>query len=344
MDATNRFRVGVIGAGRIGVVHARTMARIPGFEVMAVADPVVASAQRLAAELGIPKATADCREILADPAIDAVLVCSSTDTHADIVIEASAAGKHIFCEKPVDLSLEKVDRALAAVAAAGVTFQVGFNRRFDPDFKRIRELLAAGQLGDPHLLRIASRDPNPPSPQYAAVSGGMFLDMTIHDFDMARYLMGCEVEEIYVAAAVLVDKAIGEAGDVDTALITLRFENGALGTIDNSRRAVFGYDQRVEVLGSKGMAANRNHGPDTVVVSGAERIEEALPLNFFMERYVPSFEAEIRAFAAAVASGTKPPVGGEDGRQALVLGLAAKRSWKEHRPVRLAEIDTRRKG
>jgi myo-inositol 2-dehydrogenase/D-chiro-inositol 1-dehydrogenase len=342
MDVTNKFRVGVIGAGRIGVVHARTMSRIPGFEVLAVADPVVAAAQRLAAELGIPKATADYREILADPAIDAVLVCSSTDTHADIVIEAAAAGKHIFCEKPVDLSLEKVDRALAAVAAAGVTFQVGFNRRFDPDFKRIRDLLAAGTLGAPHLLRIASRDPNPPSPAYAAVSGGMFLDMTIHDFDMARYLMGCEVEEIYVAAAVLVDPAIGAAGDVDTALITLRFENGALGTIDNSRKAVFGYDQRVEVLGSKGMAANRNHGPDTVVVSGAAHIEESLPLNFFMERYVPSFEAEIRAFADAVSTGTTPPVGGEDGRQALLLGLAAKRSWKENRPVRLAEVDPRR--
>ncbi len=342
MNMANKFRVGVIGAGRIGVVHARTMARIPGFEVRAVADPVVAAAGRLAAELGIPTATSDYREILADPAIDAVLVCSSTDTHADIVIAASAAGKHIFCEKPVDLSLEKVDRALAAVKAAGVTFQVGFNRRFDPDFKRIHDLLADGALGTPHLLRIASRDPNPPSPEYAAVSGGMFLDMTIHDFDMARYLMGCEVEEIYVAAAVLVDPAIGAAGDVDTALITLRFENGALGTIDNCRRAVFGYDQRVEVLGSKGMAANRNHGPDTVVVSGATHIEESLPLNFFMERYVPSFKAEIQAFADAVSSSTTPPVGGEDGRQALLLGLAAKRSWKEHRPVRLAEVDPRR--
>jgi myo-inositol 2-dehydrogenase/D-chiro-inositol 1-dehydrogenase len=338
MNANQNFRVGVIGAGRIGTVHARTMSRISGFEVRAVADPVEVAARRLADELSIPVATTDAREILADPAVDAVLICSSTDTHADLIVEASRAGKHIFCEKPVDLTVAKVDRALAAAREAGVTLQIGFNRRFDPDFKRIRDLLASGRLGDPHLLKITSRDPNPPSPEYAAVSGGMFLDMTIHDFDMARYLMGCEVEEVYVAAAVLVDPAIGRAGDVDTALITLRFTNGALCCIDNSRKAVFGYDQRVEVLGSKGMAANRNHGPDTVVVSGAERLEESLPLNFFMERYVPSFEAEVRAFADAVANGTKPPVGGEDGRQALLLGLAAKKSWQEKRPVRMTEV------
>jgi len=334
----NRFRVGVLGAGRIGVVHARTMARIPGFELRAVADPREDAARRLADELSIPTATADWRTVLADPAIDAVLICTSADTHTELIIAASQAGKHIFCEKPVDLTLERVDQALAAAKVAGVTLQIGFNRRFDPDFARIHALLAGGHLGEPHLLRICSRDPHPPSPEYAASSGGMFLDMSIHDFDMARFLMGCEVEELYVAAAVLVDPAIGAAGDVDTALVTLRFANGALGVIDNSRRAIFGYDQRVEVLGSKGMAANRNHAPDSVVVAGADGVHESLPLNFFMDRYIPSFEAEIRAFAAAVANGTAPPVTGEDGRQALRLGLAAKLSARERRPVRLAEV------
>ena len=338
MGTNQAFRVGVLGAGRIGKVHARTIARIPGFEVRAVADPAIDAAKTLAAELRIPAATADAREVLADRDIDAVLICSSTDTHADLIVEASRAGKHIFCEKPVDLTLAKVDRALAAAREAGVTLQIGFNRRFDPDFARIRALLADGTLGDPHLLHVTSRDPNPPSPAYAAVAGGMFRDRTSHDFDMARFVRECEVEEVYVAAAVLVDPAIGQAGDVDTALITLRFANGALGVIDNSRRACFGYDQRVEVLGSRGMAANRNHGPDTVVLSGPERLEESLPLNFFMQRYTASFEAEIRAFAHAVATGTTPPVGGEDGRQALRLGLAAKRSWQEQRPVRMDEI------
>jgi len=338
-----KLTIGVIGAGRIGKVHAKTISKlvIPGVDlgIKWVVDPVEKMAQDLAVALAIPKSGTDYREVLADPDVDAVLVCSSTNTHSEISIAAAKAGKHVFCEKPVDLTIARVDAAIAAAGDAGVILQVGFNRRFDPDFRRIHEIVASGAIGVPHILKIISRDPNPPSPQYAAVSGGMFVDMTIHDFDMARYLVGSEVTEVYAAGAVLVDPEIGKAGDIDTALITLRFANGTVGVIDNSRKAVFGYDQRAEVLCSNGMAANANHFHDTVVVSGAERIETGLPQNFFMDRYTLSFEIEIREFVEAILGGKAPSCDGRDGRQALVIALAAKKSLVEGRPVRTSEIE-----
>jgi myo-inositol 2-dehydrogenase/D-chiro-inositol 1-dehydrogenase len=337
-----KLTIGVIGAGRIGRVHANTISKMafPGVDVCLkwVVDPVVASAEKLAAELGIPNFGADYRQVLADKEVDAVLVCSSTNTHSTITIDAANAGKHVFCEKPVDLTIAKVDEAVAAVKKAGVKLQVGFNRRFDPDFRQIRDLVRSGTIGEPHILKIISRDPAPPSPEYAAVSGGMFLDMTIHDFDMARYLVGSEVVEVYAAGAVLVDPAIGAAGDIDTALITLRFANGTIGVIDNSRKAVFGYDQRAEVLCSNGMAANSNHYHNTVVVSGPARIEHDLPQNFFMDRYTLSFEVEVREFVEAILENKVPSCGGEDGRQALVIALAAKKSLVEGRLVKTSEI------
>jgi myo-inositol 2-dehydrogenase/D-chiro-inositol 1-dehydrogenase len=267
----SKVNVGIIGAGRIGRLHAENLAfRIPQANPLAVCDIALELARQCAAEVGIPTAVQDHQAIMENPEIDAVVICSSSDTHARLIEEAAAAGKHIFCEKPLDHDLGRIDRALAAVERAGVKLQVGFNRRFDPSFRRVREAIACGEIGQTHLVRITSRDPQPPPIEYIKVSGGIFLDMTIHDFDMARYLVGSEVEEIYAIGGVLVDPGIGEAGDIDTTVITLRFENGVLGTIDNSRRAVYGYDQRVEVFGSGGMVAVSNKMPDSAVVSDAQ--------------------------------------------------------------------------
>lgn len=335
----SKVNVGLIGAGRIGRLHAEHLAfRIPQANLLAVSDIILEAAQKCAAEFGIPKAIQDHREIMEDPNIEAVVICSSTDTHAQMIEEAAAAGKHIFCEKPIDFDLARIDRALAAVEEAGVKLQVGFNRRFDPDFRRVRELVAAGKIGEPHILRITSRDPAPPPIEYVKVSGGIFLDMTIHDFDMARYLIGSEVEEIYAVGGVMVDPAIGEAGDIDTAVITLRFENGVIGTIDNSRRAAYGYDQRVEVFGSGGMVAVSNKTPDSAVVSDAEGVHGPLPLYFFIERYVDSYIAEMEAFIECIQQDRMPPVTGIDGRIPVVMGYAARRSYEENRPVRLGEV------
>ncbi len=334
------IRVGVIGAGRIGRIHTENLVtRIPDVEVVAVADVRREAAQEVAARWHIPHALDDYHTLLSDPLVEAVVICSSTDTHTPIIQEAAAAGKHIFCEKPIDVDLDRIDAALAAVKAAGVKLQVGFNRRFDPSFRKVYEVVRAGKIGSPHILRITSRDPEPPSLDYVRVSGGIFLDMTIHDFDMARYLMGSEVTEVYVAGEVLVDPRIGEAGDLDTAVITLRFANGALGVIDNSRRAVYGYDQRVEVFGSEGMVAADHRTPDSHLLADVHGIHTAKPLYFFLERYTESFVAEMRAFVQSLREDTPPPVGGEDGRQAVVVALAARKSWKEGRPVSLSEVD-----
>ncbi len=338
---SGKINVGLIGAGRIGRLHAEHLAfRIPEANLVAVSDIILAAAQKCAAQFGIPTAAQDHRVIMENPDIEAVIICSSTDTHSQMIEEAAEAGKHIFCEKPIDFDLARIDRALAAVEKAGVKLQIGFNRRFDPNFRRVRELVAAGKIGKPHLLRITSRDPAPPPIEYIKVSGGIFLDMTIHDFDMARYLIGSEVEEVYVAAGVMVDPAIGEAGDVDTAIITLRFENGVIGTIDNSRRAVYGYDQRVEVFGSGGMVTVSNKTPDSAVVNDGQGVHGPLPLYFFIERYADSYIAEMQAFIECVRQDQTPPVVGIDGRIPVVMGYAARKSYEENRPVRLGEVDT----
>lgn len=336
---TDTVRIGVIGAGRIGQVHTENLAyRIPEATVSAIADVNLAMAQKVAGQYKIPAVTHDYHEVLRDRNIDAVLVCSSTDTHAQIVEEAAAANKHIFCEKPIDLTLAKIDRALAAVKRAGVKLQVGFNRRFDSNAAAIREQIAAGKVGQVHVVRITSRDPAPPPLEYIRVSGGMFLDMTIHDFDMARFLAGSEVTEVYALGANLVDPQIGAAGDVDTAVITLRFANGALGVIDNSRKAVFGYDQRMEVFGSGGALEAGNKTPHAVILSDNDGVHGAKPLYFFMQRYTESFLNEMHAFIDAVRDGKPTPVTGDDGRMAVVIGLAALKSYKENRPVQVTEI------
>jgi myo-inositol 2-dehydrogenase/D-chiro-inositol 1-dehydrogenase len=334
-----RVNVGVIGAGRIGKVHSETLAfRIPEASIAAITDVNADAAHDVAERCGIALVAANAAEIMATRSIDAVLICSSTDTHADLVIEAAKAGKHIFCEKPVDLKLEKIDRALAAVEKAGVKMQVGFNRRFDSNFARVRQAIATGEIGTPHLMHIISRDPGPPPISYVKVSGGMFMDMTIHDFDMARFLIGDEVTEIFTSAGVRVDPAIGEAGDVDTALIVLKFANGVIGTIDNCRKAPYGYDQRVEVLGSKGAIATANNYPNSATISTGESVHTDLPLNFFMDRYLDSFANELRAFIDAVLHDKPTPVTGVDGRIPVMMAMAARKSYEEGRPVKLAEI------
>ncbi len=338
MSPDTQLNIGLIGAGRIGQVHAANLARVPALRLAAVADVHLPAAQAVAARHNVPQAVDDYQRLLADPGLDAVLVASATNTHTEIITQASAAGKHVFCEKPIDHSLARIDAALAAAAQAGIKLQIGFNRRFDPNFRRVRELVAEGKVGTPHLLRIISRDPAPPSLDYLRVSGGLFLDMTIHDFDMSRYLMGDEVEEIYAAGVSLVDPAIGEIGDIDTAVLTLRFASGALGVIDNSRQAVYGHDQRVEVFGSGGMVTVANNTPDTHVLSDEAGVHSAKPLYFFLERYAEAYAAEMQAFAACILEDTPPPVTGQDGRVPVVMALAAQKSNVEKRPVRLSEI------
>src|SRR4051812_11323920 len=386
--ATRVLRIGVIGVGRIGRMHADLLARrIPGATVTREHDAHEASARGVAETLGVT-AAADVEELLGASDVDAVAICTPTDTHADLIVAAAQAGKAIFCEKPVSLDLATVDRALVAVDAAGVPFQIGFNRRFDPahaavavaaggagralfcekpvslalgrvdralvavdaagvpfqiGFNRrfdpahaaVAAAVADGEVGTPQLARITSRDPAPPPIDYIRTSGGIFLDMTIHDFDMARYVTGSEVVEVYARGGVRVDAEIGEAGDVDTAVVVLEHENGCLTTIDNSRQAVYGYDQRVEVFGSAGMAASENPLAHTALVRSAAGTRAATLPYFFLERYIPSYLREWEAFVAAVSAGEPTPVGARDARAPLVIGLAAWESLREGRPVRV---------
>jgi myo-inositol 2-dehydrogenase/D-chiro-inositol 1-dehydrogenase len=332
------IRVGVIGTGRIGRMHAELLERrVPGLALAAVFDTDEAAAQEVGASFGVPvHASAD--ELISSPEVDAVAVCSVSGTHVDLIVAAAAAGRPVFCEKPLSLSLAEVDRALAAVDRAGVLLQIGFNRRFDPGHKSVRDAVAAGAIGDVHLLRITSRDPEPPRRAYLEVSGGLFLDTTIHDFDMARYVTGSEVVEVFARGAARVDPSVAELGDVDTAVVTLVHEDGVLTTIDNSRHAVYGYDQRVEAFGSAGMASSDNLPAHGGVLRTAEGASAARLPYFFLERYIPSYVGEWEAFASAVRSGGPSPVTGADGRAPLVLGLAAQRSAREARPVAVSEI------
>ena len=335
----DRMKVGLIGAGRIGQVHAENFAhRIPEAELVAVSDIYLEAAEKCAAAYRIPRVYDDHRPILGDDSIEAVLICTSTDTHATLIVEAAAAGKQIFCEKPIALSLEEIDEALEAVEKHGVKLQIGFQRRFDPNFRRVHDMVASGEIGTPHIVHMISRDPAPPPLDYIKVSGGIFLDMTIHDFDMARYAIEDEVVELYARGGVMIDPAIGEAGDIDTAVVTLRYASGAIGIIDNSRRAAYGYDQRLEVFGSKGSVSIANETPDSAVLSDAGGVHAALPLHFFLERYTKAYVAEMQAFVRAVNSDSTLPVTGLDGRIPVVMGLAAWKSYHENRPVALSEI------
>ena len=333
--------VGIIGAGRIGKVHTESICNyVRNAHIKTVADPFMnETTAKWLTSMGVENTTQDYHEILNDPEIDAVLICSSTNTHSPISLEAIAAGKHVFCEKPIDHDLTKIKQVVEALKGSNIKYQVGFNRRHDHNFAAVKQAVVDGKVGDVHIIKITSRDPEPPSAEYAAVSGGMFLDMTIHDFDMVRFLAGCDAEEIYVQSAVLVDPAIGEAGDVDTAIITLKMENGAIAVIDNSRRAAYGYDQRAEVFGSKGMVATANDTLSTAVLSNADGVTGEKPLHFFLERYMQSFATEVKGFISAIENDTDTLVGVEDGLKPVLMGIAAKKSVLEHRPVKLSEIE-----
>ena len=329
-----QLNLGLFGAGRIGRIHAHNLTRrIPEARLPVVVDISREAAERCAADFGIPSFDEEEARIMEDPSIEAVAICSSTPTHPELIRAAAAAGKHIFCEKPLALELQQIDDALEVVGDCEVKLQVGFNRRFDPSFRQAREAVASGRIGTPHLVRVTSRDPEPPPAEYVKASGGIFLDMTIHDFDIARYLAGDEIEELYATGSTLIDPAIGRAGDLDTALVTLRFAGGALGAIDNSRRAVYGYDQRVEVFGSEGQVVVGNHTAHQAVCSNSQGVQGPLPLYFFLERYQESYLAEMEAFVRSVLGDSPPPVTGQDGRRAVELGLAAWRSCRENRPV-----------
>jgi myo-inositol 2-dehydrogenase / D-chiro-inositol 1-dehydrogenase len=337
---SSRLNIGVIGAGMIGKVHAEHLAfRIPETNLVSIADINLPAVQELAEKLRVSKAVKDYHELLSDPEIDAVAICSSTNTHAQIICEAAEAGKHIFCEKPISYDLKRIDEALAIVKRTRVKLQVGFNRRFDPNFARVRQAVLDGTVGDTHFIHIISRDPEPPTAEYCKTSGGIFMDMTIHDFDMARYLVGKEVTEVYASGAVRIDPEIGKVGDLDTVLIMLKFEDGTLATIDNSEKATYGYDQRVEVFGNKGAVHINNNYPNAAIISDGSSIRHDLPLYFFVERYTESYIKEVQAFAQAVLKNTPTLVTGLDGRAPVLMGLAAKLSIAENRPVKLFEVD-----
>ena len=332
--------LGIIGAGRIGKVHAQSiMNHITSVRLKTIADPFMNEETEASLRvLGVSDCTKDYKKILNDPEIDAVLICSSTNTHADISLEAIAAGKHVFCEKPVSQDIAKIRQVMEKLKGTKLKYQVGFNRRFDHNFEAVRAAVANGDVGDVHIVRITSRDPAPPPPEYAAVSGGMFLDMTIHDFDMVRYLTASDVVEVFANGAVLVDPLIGKAGDIDTAIISLKMANGALAVIDNSRKAAYGYDQRAEVFGSKGQASVSNDTNSSLILSSETGIHTEKPLYFFLERYMASFTKEVRMFVQAIEQDSPVPVDINDGLQPVLIAAAALRSLKEHRPVLLSEI------
>ncbi len=324
------LKFGIIGCGRIGRLHANNIiSRVKNAEVVAITDVVPGVAEEFAKEVGIKTAGVDYKElVLNNPEVDAVMICSSTNTHSIISVEAAKAGKHIFCEKPIDFDLDKIREVIAEVEKAGIKYQVGFNRRFDRNFKKVKEYVAEGKVGSQEIFKITSRDPQAPPVEYVKVSGGMLLDMSIHDFDMVRYLSGSEVEEISVFGTCLVDQGIGEAGDIDTAIINMKLANGALAVIDNSRRAAYGYDQRVEAFGSLGQMSANNETATTTVYSTEAGVVSEKPLFFFLERYNDAFISEVEDFVAACLDDAPVPVGAVDGLRSVLIGLAAAESLK----------------
>ena len=324
----------LLGAGRIAGVHATAISTHPGSRLVAVADINAEAATKLAAQYGAEARTTEA--ILADKAIDAVLIATSTDTHSDLIERAVAAGKAVLCEKPVDLSLARAQACLAKVGSAPV--MIGFNRRFDPNFAGLKAALEAGEIGKAELLSITSFDPAPPPVAYIKVSGGIFRDMMIHDFDMANFLMGAAPVAVSATGSSIVDPAIGAAGDVDTTVVTLTYADGRIAVIKNSRRAVYGYDQRVELLGSEGLLQAGNMLESTVVKSTTGGVTSAKPTYFFLERYMPAYKAEWAAFVAAVNAGSALPVTLQDGVAALAMAEAATLSLAKSHPVKLQDL------
>jgi myo-inositol 2-dehydrogenase/D-chiro-inositol 1-dehydrogenase len=330
------LRFGLLGAGRIGKVHAKAISADAGATLVAVADAMAPAAQAISAQYGCEVRTVDA--ILASADIDAVVICTPTDTHADLIEQFTNAGKAVFCEKPIDLSLARVKACLAVVRANKGTLMVGFNRRFDPHFMAVRAEIDKGSIGEVEMVTITSRDPGAPPVDYIKRSGGIFRDMTIHDFDMARFLLGEEITEVAAMAAVLIDPAIGEAGDSDSVQVMLKTATGKMALISNSRRATYGYDQRIEVHGSKGVVSAENQRPVSIEVANGLGYTRPPLHDFFMTRYTEAYAAEIAAFIASVSAKTAAAPSGEDGLTALALAEAALKSVAEGRSVKMSEI------
>ncbi len=330
------LNVALLGAGRIAGVHATAISSNPGSRLVAVADINIAAAEKLAAQYGATARTTDA--ILADASINAVLIATSTDTHSDLIERATAAGKAVLCEKPVDLSLARAQACQKVVAAHGRPVMIGFNRRFDPNFAALKAAVDAGEIGKPELLSITSFDPAPPPVAYIKVSGGLFRDMMIHDFDMANFIMGSAPISVAAVGSSIVDPEIGAVGDVDTAVVTLSYADGRIAVIKNSRRAVYGYDQRLELLGSAGLLQAQNMLENTVVKSTTAGVTGAKPTYFFLERYMPAYAAEWAAFVKAVNAGEAVPVTLADGVAALAMAEAATLSLRTGNPVTMASV------
>lgn len=335
---SRKINLAVIGTGRIGSVHvANIVNKVPEANLVAICDIRLDVAQAVADRWGITRVVQDYHELLADETIEAVLIATTTSTHAEVIKDCAKAGKHIFCEKPIALDLARIDEALEAVELAGVKLQVGFNRRFDKNFQRVKEIVQSGELGRPCMLKITNRDPELPSKEFLRVSGGLFLDMTIHDFDMAQFQIG-EVTEVYATGSVLIDSELEEFGDLDTALLTLKFKDGTIGSIDNSRQSVYGYDQRLEVFCLEGTAMAENEKENMVLKGNREGFQSSRVPNFFIQRYAPCYVDEVRQFLVSVRDDLPTVVTGEDGRKAVVIGYAAWKSFHENRPVKISEI------
>eukprot|EP00179_Madagascaria_erythrocladioides_P009452 CAMPEP_0198326736 /NCGR_PEP_ID=MMETSP1450-20131203/14167_1 /TAXON_ID=753684 ORGANISM="Madagascaria erythrocladiodes, Strain CCMP3234" /NCGR_SAMPLE_ID=MMETSP1450 /ASSEMBLY_ACC=CAM_ASM_001115 /LENGTH=410 /DNA_ID=CAMNT_0044030723 /DNA_START=71 /DNA_END=1303 /DNA_ORIENTATION=- len=338
-DNDKRVNIGIIGAGRIGQVHADNISfRLKNANLVAISSGSKQLADRCSLEHGC-QPYYEYEQLLENPDLDAVCICSASNQHTAQIVAAAEAGKHIFVEKPIDTDLEVITTAMKAVKKAGVKCQVGFNRRFDTNYARVKAAIESGEIGDPHMVRITSRDPSPPPEEYIKSSGGIWMDCTIHDFDMCRWLVGDEVEEVYALGAVNIVPAMEKYGDVDTSLVTLKFKNGVIGSIDNSRQAVYGYDQRCEVFGSGGQIAINNNYANSAVISTNEKIQRDLPLHFFMDRYTDSFITELNDFCNCILEDKPVPCTTLDGRAPVVIAIAAKKSYTEGRPVKISEVD-----
>lgn len=334
-----KINMAILGIGRIGKIHLQNLWRhFPQVQVVAAADPIIAL-EKLRQDYPQVILSAHAEDVLNLPQVDAVAICTPTSSHAKLIDLCIQYGKHIFCEKPVDLSLARTAELVQKAKTAGIKMMLGFNRRFDPDFLQARKSVQAGRIGKIQIVKITSRDPGLPPLDYIKNSGGLFMDMAIHDFDMARYIMGKEVAEVYARGLVLVDPQVGEAGDIDTALTTLVFEDGTYAVIDNSRQAAYGYDQRLEIFGDLGMIQVENNQHHRNIISDAQGIHHALPLDFFMDRYAASYLNEMHYFTEALTHDKPLPATGEDGLKATIIAVAAKKSADEKRPVKISEIN-----
>ncbi|MEM9647816.1 MAG: inositol 2-dehydrogenase [Bacteroidota bacterium] len=332
------LKIGIIGVGRMGKIHLENLSKkIQGVELISAVNPGK-EGQKFALDQGFKNVSDDIDIILKNPEIEAVLISSPNDTHSEYAVKAAQAGKAVFCEKPIDKSLKKSSETVDTISNLNVPMMIGFNQRFDTNFSKVRTEIANGKIGELRSIQIISRDPQPPPISYIKQSGGLFKDMTIHDFDMARFIMGCEATEVFAYGSCLVDPAIGEVGDIDSATVLIKFENGAVATILNSRESKYGYDQRLEAFGSKGVIKVDNPLKSSVSIATENGSGLDRHLNFFMDRYESSYLEEMRVFVDALKNKTPMPVSGEDGLKAMLLAEAANTSLKENRPIKIEDI------